>query len=268
LKKEEKQDFNEILLKEKIKQSIRIKEQEKNKKNLLLNNEKESRKEDAQMNTDLLRKKRFFEKENDKIFLEDENIIQNKINLEKHDILLNENKKIDEINKIRKENIDAKIQELFELFKIGDNEKFKIKYSEFEIFTKTKENFYEKSNNLKFNINKNTKKDNNSDSENHSENREEDIDLEKTKLNRVSFEDNSDARFAYDKNRDFLNSEINLRLKSDLHLMSQFNNFEHGLNMNKNLIDYSNTLHKDTYDKDNKIGLNPKQQKELKSKNK
>ncbi len=157
-------------------------------------------------------------------------------------------------------------------FKKGDNAAFNSNYIDLEKFVKTKENFYEKSIELKT-INNRIKtsdidKDENiNKSQSASDLGEEEQDSidNDVKLRKDNFEDETDEKFAYDKNRDFLNVDINLRLKCDLNLMNKFNNFEEGLNMSKTLIDYSNTIHKDHYDKDNiNNALNAKQQQEIK----
>ncbi len=153
------------------------------------------------------------------------------------------------------------MHEILNFFIKGDNAAFNSKFSELEKIAKTKENFYEKPIELRNNIKKTSETKKNINSESASE-EEENIDNDNIRKDNV--EDETDAKFAYDKNRDFLNTEINLRLRSDLNLMDKFNNFEGGLNMSKSLIDYSNTIHKEHYDKDNANTLNAKQQKQIK----
>lgn len=184
--------------------------------------------------------------------------------LKKLDILANENKRIEEMNITKKKVIDDKLHELLDYFKKGENKTFISKFIELEKFSKTKENFFEKSINLKnLNINSSTiKDDQNINSQSQSDQEEESIDS--GKLRKENFEENADAKFAYDKNREFLNTDINLRLKSDLNLMNKFNNFEEGLNMSKSLIDYSNTIHEDHYDNEKKTAVDIKQQNKIK----
>jgi len=186
--------------------------------------------------------------------------------LSKFDILIKENQNIEEINRSRKEYIDNKLHGLLDCFKKGDNAAFTEKYSELEKLAINKENFYQKTIDLRNLNNNKIISDNVEDINSQSQSEEEDL-TESGKLRKDNFDDEADAKFAYDKNREFLNTDINLRLKSDLDLMNNFNNFEEGLNMSKSLIDYSNTIHKDHYDKDNKTSLNNKQQKQIKGKN-
>ena len=227
-------DFNQILLKEKIK--LAKKEEIKNSIediNTIITNETPD---------NLLNKKRHLntntEKQEEKIEI---NPLENKINFPHK----NKFEKNSENNNKNFATYNLLIDNLFSLFKEGKNEEFKIFYKNLENFQKSKENFFKII--PKEEINEYSEEDENSVDSNSSKNEN---------LNNFNLDNDATNLYAYDKDREYLNSDINFKLKKDLFLMNKYDNFEKGLNMNKELINYTNNIEKNLYDtnkKDEKI---------------
>lgn len=237
-KRKKKEDFAEILLKEKLQQA---KAESANINNSDSKNFSNRENDKSTFNENSLLNKKRLQSQN-----EGDKAVQD-IDLEKLNFILSKDEIIKQENSEKKHRIDSLIDDLFALFKTGNNEEFQNKFKQLENLGKTKNNFIEK---IKVKdskaIDSNTLKTENKSSDMPSDSDEGDVEqIGDSDLKNFNFDDaNSTNMYAYDKNREFLNTDINIKLKSDLLLMNKFNDFEKGLNMDKNFIDYSNSLSK------------------------
>jgi len=277
-KKEEILSYEELLMKDKIKENKYFENQHKTTNNYLVELNENSiidNENKIAIQYDLLKNKRLLSNkseiddttQNDFINKQIKDLKENeKIENEK---IENENIKIDEINTQRKANIKTKLQSLFELALKGDKENFDIKYANLEKLAKTKENFLLK----KFVLKKKSNKDDNMDKndsyqsiseEEKNEGNEENLNLRK---NNFYENDDFDAKYAYDKNRKFLNSDVNLKLKTDLISMNEFNSFEKKLKINEYSKDnHSRSINQDNLENTKNVGITNKEGNLIKGK--